>query len=177
MNNAAQAQTQEPNAIVWITNTQPRAFHLPDRTKRVKAKVAVQGGAPQEDIAVISLNDGKMIPPSAPRDKDGVQQPTAVDAAYWDLVKNNPQVRIWLQKGWLRINDRNDVGTKEPDTLTKFNTATAKALIEGETNMRLLNDWAQSESRPDVKGAITARVNALGAKKSNGGSGNLPPLK
>lgn len=155
----------ENTDFVWITNSRPRIIHLPDRVKRVKGE--------QGHMASIGMGDGKPIPPSAPREKDGKPQATAVDRAYWDRVKDNAQVQVWLRLGWLSVSDQHAAGEGEIDSLMKFNAKTAETIVGGEDNPALLMMWAKNESRPEVQAAIATRLEQVGTVK---GKGKLPPL-
>lgn len=158
------------NEIVYLTNTRPRIIHLPDDVKRTKG----QNG----DAAVVSLNNGKAIPPSVPKMVEGkptgAPLPTAVDKAYWDKVKNHPQVQVWMRLGWLSVNTAPPGEALEIAGLDVQNATTAIAIVGGEDNPRLLQEWAKTESRADVRAAIDTRMAQLEAK---GKGGKLPPLK
>lgn len=153
--------------IVYVYNTQPRIFHLPDTVKRHTGKV----GGEEQQMAVVALGDGKPITPSAPREKDGQMQPTAVDRKYWEThCAKNAQVQTWLRKGWLRIADKPDNGEDEIDDLSRYNETTALTLVGGELNSTLLAAWAKAENRAAVKEAIAKRAEELRA------AAKLPPL-
>ena len=153
----------EATDLVYLTNSKPRILHLPDRMRRTQG----QNG----DVQVVCMNDGKSIMPSAPREKDGQIMPTAIDRAYWDRVKTNAQVKTWMRLGWLSVSDTSGTDD-EVDDLTKYNAATAVTLVSGEDNLRLLTEWAKSETRADVKAAISGRLESVKAGKNK-----LPPIK
>jgi hypothetical protein len=153
--------------IVFITNNQPRIFHLPDTMKRVESATG---------LATVCLNDGKPIPPSAPREKDGRPQATAVDRGYWDKVKANSQVVTWLRKGWLSLSEGQLGDELEIDPLERLNEATALIVVEGEENLTLLTAWRKTESRPAVTAKLDARIAALTAAGGGKTRRGLPPL-
>lgn len=159
------------NEIVWIMNTQPRVFHLPDDVKRVRSPLP---GGGEMSTATISQGNGKPLAPSAPRERDGQPQANAIDRVYWDRVKGNKQVQVWLRKGWISVSEAPPSGDPtEIDSLAKFNARTARDLISGEENSKLLADWLKTETRGDVKDAIETRMAELASRKPQ----KLPPLK
>jgi len=153
--------------IIFITNNQPRIFHLPDTMKRVEGPTG---------MAAVCLNDGKPIPPSAPREKDGRPQATAVDRGYWDKVKGNSQVNTWLRKGWLSISEGAQGDELEIDPLDRLNEATALTVVEGEENVTLLTAWRKTETRPAVAAKLEARIAAVNAASASKPRRGLPPL-
>lgn len=158
------------NEVIFLQNNQPRVFHLPGHVRKHSGQLAGETVA----TAVVDLGDGKPIPPSAPREKDGKPRLTAVDKAYWDeLCKPNAQVQTWLRKGWLSIVTDEDVGGDlEIEGLDNLNVKTAITCVEGESNPRLLSEWLKTETRPEVKASITARLDFVSKKDGK----NLPPL-
>lgn len=149
--------------VVWLLNTKPRILHLPDSVRRREVQTPL--GVVEQ---VLPMNDGIPVPPSAAREKDGAPQPTAIDRRYWDRVKSHKQVQTWMRLGWLTVAEEGTAGTDEPDTLEKYNEATAVAIVEGCESPKLLGDWATSEARPRVKAAIESRIETITAP--------LPPL-
>jgi hypothetical protein len=154
--------------VIFVLNHKPGFLHLPDIVRRHEG---ILGGQKVETATVAT--GGKSIPPSAPREKDGKPQPTAVDKAYWDAhCKNNKQVLSWMRKGWLSIAQAGEGEELEIDSLERLNLKTAITCVEGESNPRLLTEWLKTDSRAEVRDAITARLDSL---KSNGKK-DLPPL-
>lgn len=159
------------NEIVFVTNTQPKIIHLPDTVRRTTSKDV----AGNTVVTPISLGDGKAIPPSVPKMKDGKPEggpvPTAVDKVYWDSVKDNRQVQTWLRLGWLSLNTEAGAGISlEIIDLSGYNVTTAVTIVGGENNPRLLAAWAKNESREDVKKALASRLEEIKGKAK------LPPL-
>lgn len=149
--------------LVWLVNHKPRILHLPDTVRR--REVSTPLGVIEQ---VLPMNDGVPVPPSVAREKDGAPQPTAVDRKLWDRVKSNKQVQTWMRLGWLTVAEHDAPGTDEPDSLAKYNEATAVALVEGCESPKLLGDWAATEQRPSVKHALETRLETITAP--------LPPL-
>ena len=138
--------------VVYIVNTQPRLLHLPDEVKELKDR----DGKMVRNV----IPNGRTIAPSVARGekKDGAPIPTKVDRAYWERAKKYPTVRDWLRLGWLKVSDIDESGEDMPASLMGYNVRTAITLIEGETNKKLLEEWAATETRPEVKAAIEARL-------------------
>jgi hypothetical protein len=100
---------------------------------------------------------------------------TFISKAYWDAVKDNPEVKRLFtdgQHGLLRVLDAGDVGptadVSKPKELPS-NDGEAMALINNCDDEEQLRDWArQASDRPNVLGLISGRFSILDAAVKRG---------
>lgn len=103
--------------------------------------------------------DGDVERPEMPSMKLMPGQNTVM-REYWDLVKGNSGVKIWLAAGYL-MNLGEGEAREILATLDVLEPHIARKAIEGTKNMELLDQWADVTTKSSLSKAIAVRKSAL----------------